>query len=265
MSDVRWIKITTSVFDDEKIKLIETLPDADMIIVIWFKLLSLAGRCNDCGMVYLTRDVPYNDEMLSTIMRRPVNTVRLALHEFCKLGMIEIHDNFISIVNWDKHQNIDGLEKMREKTRKRVQNFREKQRLQIECNVTKRNSNALEKNREEKNRIDNILMFWNEQPNLTKHKSVEKHESKIRAALKTYSVDEIKNAISQYSRVTDLPGSLYSYKWILKDFLQRGLDKFAAGLPDENFVSKKIDYKQIDKEREEKEREEKYRRLGLDD
>ena len=34
-SDVKWIKITTDIFDDEKILLIESLPESDAIIVIW--------------------------------------------------------------------------------------------------------------------------------------------------------------------------------------------------------------------------------------
>ena len=153
MSDVKWIRITTNVFDDEKIKLIETLPDADTIIIIWFKLLSMAGRCNDSGLIYLTRDVPYNDEMLSTVMRRPVNTVRLAITEFEKLGMIQIDDNYISITNWEKHQNIDGLDRIRENTRKRVQKHRENIKL-LECNVTERYSNGAEKSRVEKSRVE---------------------------------------------------------------------------------------------------------------
>lgn len=33
MSNVKWIKITVNIFDDEKILLIESLPDADSIIV----------------------------------------------------------------------------------------------------------------------------------------------------------------------------------------------------------------------------------------
>ena len=64
---IQWIKITTNIFDDEKIRLIETLPDADAIVVIWFKLLAMAGKCNDSGLIYLSRDIPYNDEMLSTL------------------------------------------------------------------------------------------------------------------------------------------------------------------------------------------------------
>ena len=46
MSNVKWIKMTVNIFDDEKILLIESLPDADSIIVIWFKLLCLAGKQN---------------------------------------------------------------------------------------------------------------------------------------------------------------------------------------------------------------------------
>jgi predicted phage replisome organizer len=153
MSDVKWIKISTNIFDDEKIKLIETLPDSDTLIIIWFKLLSMAGRCNDSGMIYLTRDVPYNEEMLSTIMRRPVNTVRLAMNEFQKLGMIHIVNNYIAILNWEKHQNIDGLDRIRENTRLRVQNWR-KNHKQLPCNVTVTDGNAPEKSRVEKSRED---------------------------------------------------------------------------------------------------------------
>ena len=44
MADVKWIKIATDIFDDEKILLIESLPDSYAIITAWFKLLCLAGK-----------------------------------------------------------------------------------------------------------------------------------------------------------------------------------------------------------------------------
>ena len=50
MAEVKWIKITTDVFDDEKILLIESMPSADSIITIWFKLLILAGKQNNNGV-----------------------------------------------------------------------------------------------------------------------------------------------------------------------------------------------------------------------
>ena len=42
-NDVKWIKIVTDIFDDDKMKLIDAMPEADTIIVIWFKLLAQAG------------------------------------------------------------------------------------------------------------------------------------------------------------------------------------------------------------------------------
>lgn len=44
MSEIKWIKICTDIFDDEKILLIESKPEKDSIIVIWFKLLCFAGK-----------------------------------------------------------------------------------------------------------------------------------------------------------------------------------------------------------------------------
>jgi len=60
--------------------------------------------------------------------------------------MIEAGDHF-RISNWDKHQNVDGLDKIREKNRLRQQKFRErqKQKLLENNNVIDNVSNALEK------------------------------------------------------------------------------------------------------------------------
>ena len=116
-------------FEDEKIKLIEQMPEADTILIIWVKLLSQAGKANANGYIYLSENIPYTDEMLSTIFGRPLNTIRLALETFKAFGMIEIDDeHFISIANWEKHQNVEGLDKLREQTRKRVQKHRERQK-----------------------------------------------------------------------------------------------------------------------------------------
>ena len=113
-SEVKWIKIVTDIFDDEKIMLIESMPDSDTIIVIWFKLLCLAGKTNTLGVLLMNDRIPYNDEMLAHIFRRPLNTVRLALATFEKYGMIEIINDTITIPNWSKHQQMDALEKKRE-------------------------------------------------------------------------------------------------------------------------------------------------------
>ncbi|PJZ01133.1 replication protein [Bacillus vallismortis] len=156
MSEIKWIKLSTQMFEDEKIKLIEQMPELDTILIIWVKLLAQAGKTNASGYIYLSENIPYSDEMLAAIFGRPLNIVRLALNTFQKFGMIEINEeNYISISNWEKHQNLDAMEKIREKNRKRVQRHREKQRVlqlspasNVTCNVTETESNAIDIDKE---------------------------------------------------------------------------------------------------------------------
>ena len=129
---MKWIKIVTDIFDDEKIMLIESMPDSDTIIVIWFKLLCLAGKTNTLGVLLMNDRIPYNDEMLAHIFRRPLNTVRLALKTFEKYGMIEIINDTITIPNWSKHQQMDALEKKREYQRNLMAKRRAEQKQAAE-------------------------------------------------------------------------------------------------------------------------------------
>lgn len=153
MAEIKWIKIVTDIFDDEKILLIESLPDGDSIIVCWFKLLCLAGKQNNSGVLMLSDRVAYTEEMLATVFRRPMQTVRLALETFEQFGMVEIINGAITIPNWGKHQNVEGIEKVRGQTRERVGRYRERQKLLSESNVTRNvtvtDGNATE---EEKNK-----------------------------------------------------------------------------------------------------------------
>lgn len=126
--ELKWIKLCVNIFDDEKIALIESMPDADSIIVIWFKILCLAGKQNNCGVLMLSDRIPYTEEMLATIFRRPMSTVRLALTTFESFGMIAIVNGTITIPNWEKHQSIDAVERYKEQTRERVASYRQRQK-----------------------------------------------------------------------------------------------------------------------------------------
>lgn len=128
MAEVKWIKLSTSMFEDEKIRLIESMPEADTLLIIWIRLLAQAGKTNASGYIFLSKNIPYTDEMLATLFNRPIATVRLALQTFKQFGMIEITDDqYICISNWEKHQNVDGLEKIREQNRLRKQKQRERE------------------------------------------------------------------------------------------------------------------------------------------
>lgn len=130
-NDVKWIKITTGVFDDEKMLMIESMPSADSIIVIWFKLLTLAGKQNNDGVFMMSNRIAYTDEMLAAIFRRDLNTVKLALNVFQQFGMIEVVENVITIPNWGKHQSLDAYEKKKARDRDRIAQKRAAQKALV--------------------------------------------------------------------------------------------------------------------------------------
>lgn len=128
MSDIRWIKVLVSMFEDEKIKLIQSMPEGDSLLIIWLRLLTQAGKCNSGGYIHLQQMVPYTPQMLATIFNKPVNIIDFALTTLHQFGMIETDNNGIFILNWEKHQNVEGMEKVRllERERKRKQRERQK-------------------------------------------------------------------------------------------------------------------------------------------
>jgi predicted phage replisome organizer len=130
MTEISWIKLKTKMFDDEKIQLIEAMPEADAVLIIWVKLLILAGKTNANGYILLAENIPYSPEMLSTIFRRPLQILKFALKVLKDFEMIDVTDsNVICINNWERHQNIEGLEKVREQNRIRQNKHREQKRL----------------------------------------------------------------------------------------------------------------------------------------
>lgn len=143
MAEISWIKLKTTMFDDEKIRLIQAVPESDAILVIWIRLLVLAGKTNDDGLIYIQRNMPYTEEMLATLFDKPVNTVRLALQTLASFNMIDLNsDGVIAIANWEKHQNIEGMEKVREQNRLRKQRQRGKQKLLSDQARQSRDSHA---------------------------------------------------------------------------------------------------------------------------
>lgn len=177
MSDIKWIKLTTNMHDDEKLRLIDGLPERDSIHYLWIRLLVQAGKTNADGFIYLSETIPYTEEMLATIFCRPIESIRFALKVLSDFQMIEVaENNVIRIINWDKHQNVEGMDRVRNQNRKRVQNHREKKKQietlveeikEAECNVTKNSCNVTEdksnvtvtvqNKRENKNKIENKI------------------------------------------------------------------------------------------------------------
>ena len=128
MADVKWIKLATNIFDNRKIRQIETLPDGNAVIVVWLKLLCLAGSINDSGAVYFTKEIPYTEQMMAAQFNMPLSTVQLAVRTFEQFGMIEVEDDILHIANWEKYQSTDRLNEIREYNRLAQQKSRAKRK-----------------------------------------------------------------------------------------------------------------------------------------
>lgn len=178
MADVKWIKITTDIFDDEKILLIEGLPSSDEIIVIWFKLLILAGKQNNNGVFLMNERIPYTDEMLATIFRRDINIVRLALKTFEQFGMLELVDNVITIPNWNKHQQLDSYEKKKQQDRERQKARRAEQKvLALGTKDVNKNSEGEKKSRDSRENVaENRGLDKEEDIDIDKEKNIKKEK-----------------------------------------------------------------------------------------
>ena len=140
MSDVKWIKLSVDIFDDEKIEAIGTLPDGNMIQLVWLKLLCLAGKCNEGGLLMVTRELPYTDEMLAKRFDMEIGQVQRALDIFQRAGMIDVIENIYMVSNWAKYQSTQSLEEYKKQNRERQQRFRDKKKQELledkERNVT---------------------------------------------------------------------------------------------------------------------------------
>lgn len=151
MSCIKWIKLSVDMFDNRKVKYIRHLPEGESIILIWVMLLTMAGRCNAGGMIFLTENIPYTAKMLADELDMEQSTIELAITALSSVGMISLENDFLRICDWEEHQNIDGMEKVREQTRLRVQKHRSKQLSErnASCNVTVTQGNAIEEDIEE--------------------------------------------------------------------------------------------------------------------
>ena len=157
MAEVKWIKITTDMFDNRKIKHLRKLPDGNNIVLIWVMLLTMAGKCNAGGMIFLTENIPYTTKMLADELDFEESTVQLALQALERFGMVVTDGDFFSISGWQDHQNIDGMDKIREQNRLRKQKQRYRERLALtDGHVTSRDSHAtdidIDKEKEKNNK-----------------------------------------------------------------------------------------------------------------
>lgn len=238
MSDVKWIKITTDMFDNRKIRHLRKLPEGNSIVLIWVMLLAMAGKCNDHGKIYLTENIPYTPKMLADELDFEENTVQLALQALEQLDMIVLEDEYFSITGWEEHQNIEGMDRIREQNRIRKQRQREKERLIAESRVMSRDSHAIEEDKErdidkeeDKNKESKEKATCEQVVDLYRSICVsypsvktlsEARKKAIRARLKVYSLEDFRKMFEKAEGSAFLKGAnnrnwSANFDWLMKD------------------------------------------------
>ena len=269
MAEVKWIKITTDMFDNRKIKHLRKMPEGNNIVLIWVMLLTMAGRCNASGMIFLTENIPYTTKMLADELDFDENTIILALKVLSEFGMIVYGENCFSISNWEEHQNIDGMERIREQNRIRKQKQREREKMlaledsHAKCHVTVTQSHATDID------IDKDIDIYINNPLITqkvedddvkvakkrinyteivkKYNSIcvslqsvrkisEARKKSINARLQMYTMDEIITVFEKAEASDFLKGASESnfkadFDWLMKD---RNMAKVLEGKYDNN-------------------------------
>ena len=129
--EITWIKIALNMFENEKIRTLEQMPQGDTYVVIWLKLLCMAGKLNDKGMIYLLEGKPYTLENLAYSMNRPAKTVRKAIELFEEFKMIEVIQGIIVPSNWEKYQSIDRLNELSEYNRVKQAESRQRNQTNV--------------------------------------------------------------------------------------------------------------------------------------
>ncbi len=129
MAEVKWVKLTTDMFDNRKIRHLRRLPEGNNIVLIWVMLLTMAGRCNSGGMIFLTENIPYTPKMLADELDFEESTVLLALEALERLDMILTDNGVFAIAGWEEYQNTDRLAEIREYNRLAKQKERAKKKF----------------------------------------------------------------------------------------------------------------------------------------
>jgi len=85
-----------------------------------------------------------------------------------------------------------------------------------------------------------ILQHWNSKK-IVVHKETQEILQAIMAKMKYHAPEEIKEAIDNYAEILKSEKYYWTYKWTLKHFLQRGLERFMSyNEPFKNFLRSRL-------------------------
>ena len=112
MAQVGWIKLSTDIFSNRKIKILLKEREGDTYLRIWIQILTIAGECNRDGGLYISDKTPFKIKDFTNIIGKSNKTLTKSLQKFVDLGMLNLKDDTYFVKNWSKYQSADKLRKL---------------------------------------------------------------------------------------------------------------------------------------------------------
>lgn len=158
MRERKYIRFRCDMYEDTKFKIIDMKPERDMIHYVWTRLLTLAGKVNMAGELYMSRNLPYTIETLAIEFNRDKEQVKLALGVFIELEMIEVTEESVyRVKNFAKHQNIKVEEKVKSEDKEDGIKDRETAIKSVVINKTNDNEEKKSEDREKSKESENNM------------------------------------------------------------------------------------------------------------
>ena len=202
MADVKWIKLIVGMFDGMSFKKIKKAKIGgesyrDKLTAVWFELMDFAAKCNHDGAFIDSREIPFHElSDIAIMIDRETDELELCMAFFINEGMVSIVDDVYKLSAWSAYQNTEGLDKIREQTKKRVARHREKQKL-LDCNVT-----------------GNVTVTDGNGTDIEEEKEEDKKEKKIKKKSKTEeALDLFSSLVPEFSFSDDVKAKML--EWVL--------------------------------------------------
>lgn len=157
-----WLKLKRDFFKRHDIRIIEEMPNGKDYILFYLKLL--CESVDHDGNLRFNEEIPYNEEMLSTITHTNIDIVRSAIKVFTSLKMIDVLDNgtfFMEEVNkmmgtetyWAERKRVQRLDK--------VQALSSMSRQEIELELDKESDKEIKPPEHKKYDFESVINYMN--------------------------------------------------------------------------------------------------------
>ena len=228
-----WLRLKRDFFKRHDIQIIEAMPNGKDYILFYLKLL--CESVDHEGNLRFSEEIPYNDQMLSTITNTNVDIVRSAIEVFTKLHMMDVLDDGTYYMNevqkmlgfeteWARKKREYRQGQIEDKSRTKKDNVR--QEIEKEIEIEKELETEIEIESEKRDKVDyqQIADLYNDTcvsfPRLTSLSDARKKA--IKARLKTYSVEDFQLMFTKAEASDFLKGKndrnwSATFDWMIKD------------------------------------------------